>query len=214
MAIHVECPGCRCQYRLEARDAGARRQCQVCGTVFEVPTDVPVDSMDVYPARAVTPPPLPADGAVAPQPYGPYGGYGAYQQPSTTGVTVVAVLNLVEGALYLLWAGLSVMTAQMIANGMIALDDVEQIGPEIFAWMFTIAAVFALISSALQVWAGIALLRRSRRARHLGIAAGILGCASIWGCYLLPIGLGVGITTLVILLGDNARRLLDDPDTY
>ena len=210
MAIHVECPGCRCQYRMEAHDAGTQRQCQACGTVFEVPTDVPFDSMQVYPARAVTPPPQPGAGGAAPQPYGGY----AYPPPSTTGVTVVAVLNIVEGALFVIWAAISVIIAVVAAEGLIPEQDMQELEAELLTSMFTIAAVFSVISAALQVWAGIALLRRSRGARHLGVAAGILGCAGIWGCYCFPIGLGVGITTLVILFGSNARLVLDGPESY
>jgi hypothetical protein len=116
--------------------------------------------------------------------------------------------------LFLLWAAISVVFAVLIAQDMMPDQEIEEIGTEFMTSMFAIAAVFSVISAALQVWAGIALLRRSRGARQLGVAAGILGCASLWGCYCFPVGLGIGITTLVILLGENARLVLDGSATY
>jgi len=125
---------------------------------------------------------------------------------------MAGVFNIIAGALSLAWALLMVIEVFAVASG--ALDeqftDPDQPPKEV---MIVVFAVMFFLSAAggLQVWGGVALLKRARNARGVGMAAAITSLASIWNCCLWPLCAAAGIYTLVILQKREVIDLLSGP---
>lgn len=112
------------------------------------------------------------------------------------------------GLLYVAAAGLSSTVAVVLASlgaGAMSIEASSAGGQG--TWAARVAgAVFLLLSAVLAVWSGVnawvgwALRRRRYWARPLGLVLGVLNL------FILPFGTALGLYTLWVLLGHEARQ--------
>ena len=203
MAIHVLCPRCNARYSVENDRAGKTAACPACGSVARIP--------DVG-AAAGTPAPDPGAGTFDPHrsPQYPTTERTARRRSEAAArvagrVRAVAILNLVVGALNLMWGLLMIAEAFVFSAGMI---PQEPGGPpqEFMVGFCAVLAVLCLGTALIEVLAGLFLLLEKRNARGWGIAAGAISCMSLWTCCVAFFCVPVGIYTLVVLCGRDARE--------
>jgi predicted Zn finger-like uncharacterized protein len=189
MPIGVQCPQCGTHYQVKDETAGARVRCRLCGCAIRIP-------------GAPGPP-------TAPQ--GPAARDARVDRDARQFETrrkTIGVFHVVVGALDLGWAGLLLLVAFSILSG----DVPQNPGDPPAEVTAAVTFGFSLLSAGLgvlQLAAGVALLTRRRGCRMLGIASAVACCFGLWACCLYPLCLGTGISSLIILLGRDAKRFLD-----
>jgi hypothetical protein len=151
-------------------------------------------------AYATAPPP----GGYPPAPppswqYVPYGATEAARAPTKTGA--VGGLLLALGIVTLLWGGLMglyvVLTGEGVFDEQIARRP--EITHELFAAVFVVLGGLSLVSGAVELAAGIQVLRKHGRSRGLALAGAVLGLLSLWTCCLWFFALPASIYTLTHL---------------
>jgi len=200
MPIQARCHGCGKMYNLTDDLAGKRVKCPGCGAAFLVPTAEQPLGPTPPPAASPTqrPAPIPPSFSQPPSP------------PSRilTHIKVVGIFNVIVGALSGLWFLFSLMVIMAVAGGMMEGDpDAPPL-----AFMYALWAgigILSLVSGIIEILAGVRLLQRHPAARRVGLVAGFVSCASLWGCCVWPFCLASGIYTLVILFREEARLLLE-----
>jgi hypothetical protein len=162
-----------------------------------------------------------------------------YPTPSPYGnapmlVKLAGIFNIVVGALTILFAVVqgvwavfmrAMLTAPTAPSGTTTVWGIPfsttttgSPMPGAFQWIFVAlyagAALLDLISGIVEISAGVALVRRSRRSFGWGIAALVASFLSVFSsffgvcCLVAILPLGSGIYTLVVLCFDNCRRYL------
>jgi len=196
--IDVYCPQCGKHYQVQDEMAGVTAKCRDCGAAIRIP---PIAAPTSTPGEPAAVPQAPGYGFQA----GPVDQAGLRVDVHRR---VIGVFNIILGVLDLLWAGLMFIEIFAFLGGLIEEGPGEP-PPEFmaafcFGW-FLLSAVLAVI----QLMAGIALLRRKPGCRRLGIVSAIASCAGLWACCFYPFCLGCGIYSLVVLLSNDAKRVLD-----
>lgn len=198
MPIEVHCPQCGRRYQVRDEMGGATAKCRDCGATIQIP-----------PALVSTPSPEPAAAAFQAPAY-------AVQAAPADEVAlrldvhrrIIGVFNIVLGVLDLCWAGLMFIEIFAFLGGLIEHGPGDPppafMAAFCFGW-FLLSAVLGVI----QLMAGIALLRRKPGCRRLGIVSAIASCAGLWVCCFYPFCLGCGIYSLIVLLSNDAKRVLD-----
>ena len=115
-------------------------------------------------------------------------------------VTVLGWINLVGGALFLLFGGMAFMF--FAGLGFIANDP--EAGP-ILALITSIIGGLLLLFALPLLIAGSGLLNRKNWARYLAVIVGIFGLANF------PVGTAVGIYTFWVLFDDRAGEVFGAP---
>lgn len=210
MPIQVRCTVCKKTYPVADNDAGRQIVCPSCGCLVDVPglgpsvppapprPPVAAPPRLDRPAVPLRPPVAPPRPPVTAAPGVPPAAAPAAVAPAIlTHIKVIGVLNIIAGVMSVLW-GLLCLIEIAMAFGL-ALDVLP---PDV-------AADFGRGDDSPVLMAGIRLLKRPKGSRKLGLAAGFAGAFSVWGCCVWPVGLGVGIYTLVILFGQAAKNFLD-----
>jgi len=185
MAVHVQCGGCGKAYSLQDAMAGRRVKCPACGATIEVPAaGLPGDVPVVEPLAAAA-----AGGAAA------------------LHIKLIGIFNIVAGGLSILWGLMMVFGIVGVLTG--AMERDPDTPPE--AVMLALYAVMIILGGgggAVEIWAGVQVLRRARGARKLVLVSAILCCASLWSCCVWPLTLGAGIYSLVVLNKDSVKAAL------
>ena len=207
--MHVFCAQCRTPYELGPEYAGKKVRCRTCQAVIQVPM--------FDPSAGAAAPGSQAGAAAEPGPYrspaataGAQHPYGADRAAAfETHRKLVGIFNIIVGILSLLWAGLwgfVVFAVAMAGQEMHGRGDPP---PEVVSLFYLVAAALALAGGIIQLAAGTKVLKGSPGARNMGLFAGFLSCASLWGCCVYPFCLASGIYTLIILFGQDAKSFLE-----
>ncbi len=113
-------------------------------------------------------------------------------------ITILAILNIVRGALLLLigaiafvfFAGIGTITGDSTAMGVLGLIGL-------------LAAIFMGILAIPSILAGVGLLQRQEWGRILALVVGIISLIDV------PIGTALGIYSIWLLMDDGTRTLFN-----
>jgi len=201
--MQVVCSQCQTPYELGPEYAGKKVRCRTCQAVIEVP--------------AFGPAPETGTPGAEPDPYrSPAAGAGQYPYGVDRAAAfevhrkLIGIFNIIAGVVSLLWG---LFAAFVVVVGVIATHEMPRarrdeefwIPVAIYGVMFLLSAITGIV----QLVAGTKVLKGSPGARNTGLAAGFLGCVSLWEVCVYPMSLGVGIYTLIILFGRDARSFLE-----
>ncbi len=229
MVLHVQCPHCGGVYQVADDQAGSTATCPECHTLARIPA---VNAPQAASAPAGPPPasfagPQHAAGLGAPSP--PQGPQvvstdTAARRLAAEGrigfhLRLVGILSLIMAALCLMWAGLCLLASFALRDGAFPIppefrelqDPVLRQAIVVFC---LVVGLLSLANFAGLLVSGICVLARRGAARPLGLFVAALNCASLWQYFLYPLCLGLGIYSLVVLWGQDARLLLSGPPGY
>jgi hypothetical protein len=157
-----------------------------------------------------------------PAPYDPrYAQWGPADSPAAAEQRVgfhlkmIAVLSLLLSGLSLLWVLFLFSTALAIQNEAIELPPIPEGFEDVDGFWENVSVSYMVIGGLSLVMviglaaSGICLLARWPIARGLGILVAVLCCASLWQCFLYPFCLGLGVYSIAILFGPDARLVLN-----
>jgi DNA-directed RNA polymerase subunit RPC12/RpoP len=184
MSTEVRCTGCGKTWTVAGDAVGQTVACPGCGGAIAV-------------------------GAAAPLPPAPEPLVTVGQARTAMHIRMSAVFNLVLGGIHLLWAVFMVL--ECVVFVFIARQDrTSNAFPlKIMLILFAGMGVLSLLAGAVHLLGGVYLLKHKPGARLMGLVAGFVACACLWSYCVWPLGLAVGIYTLVILFRKETRRALE-----
>jgi len=224
--LHVRCPQCGATYRVADEQAGGMATCPECQTLARIPA--PGASSRGFPSgargQAGRPGGLPQHAAAfgpprAQQGYGAMPpGYGPWDPAAWppeaerrvgSHLTIIAILDIVLSVLCLVWGLMCFFAAHALRTGAVPMPPELQDPAvrKVALAMYPILGAMSLVTFLLLLIAGIALVARRPSARLIGLIGAGVCCASVWQCILFPFCLSLGIYSLVILLGQDAKFL-------
>jgi predicted Zn finger-like uncharacterized protein len=212
VALHVRCPECGATYRVADDQAGGTARCPECTTLARIPAPGAASAATASPGN--DPGRSPAAAGAVPMPPG-YGAWdpAAWQAEAErrvgTHLTIIAILDIVLSVLCLLWGLMCFVAFHALNTGAVPMPPELQDPAvrELALGMYPVLGGLSLVTFLFLLIAGVALVLRRPVARVLGLVAGGICCLSVWQCILFPFCLILGIYSLVILLGQDARLL-------
>jgi len=220
--LHVRCPHCGATYRVADEQAGGTATCPECDAPARIPTpDATAGESRPPSGPRLDPsygPPHHAGGFDPPQVQPAYGPWdpAAWRAEAERRVgfhlTIIGVLDIVLSVLCLLWGMICFAVSHAIRTEAIPLPPELQ-DPAVrnlAIVVYPVVGVLSLVTFFFLLVGGITLIGRRPSGRVLGLIAGGLCCASLWQCVLFPFCLILGIYSLVVLLGRDARLVFGD----
>ncbi len=207
MPLHVLCPSCHMRYEVADEQAGGTATCPGCRMEARIPPIGPAPPGAGRQANyPVSPYASPQTVAMASDCYQGH----LYEQAASRFEVhrrLIGIFGLVVGMMNILLAAFYGFVVALVND--VALPNPPPPGEleaarAVYVGLAAITALTALVQIAASFW----LLCRYAGCRKMGIAASIVSCISIWGCFVWPFSLAHGIYALAMLCGRDAATVL------
>jgi len=222
--LHVRCPQCGATYRVADDQAGGTATCPECQTLARIPAldAISDEALSAGGGQAGRPHATPQHAAMAGppgmrqvhgtmppgyEPRGPAAWRAEAGRRVGSHLTIIAILDIVLSVLCLVWGLMCFLAFHALKTGALPMPPELQdpaVRETVLA-MYPVLGGLSLVTLLCFLVAGVALVLPRPPASELGMIAGGVSCVSLWQCVLYPFCLILGIYSLVILLGQDAR---------